>query len=80
MVTLRNAIGHTIRTIRTEQHLTLRQLSERSYISYPHISDVERGEKDLSYGLLEELATKGLRMPTEELMKAVIAFMEQENN
>jgi transcriptional regulator with XRE-family HTH domain len=79
MVTLGTAIGHTIRTIRHEQNLTLRQLSQRSYISLGHISDAERGDTDLSYKLLDDLATKGLRIPTEELMKAVVAFMEQEN-
>lgn len=79
MVTLSNAIGHTIRTMRIDHNLTVRQLSERAYISYGHLSDVERGDKYLSYALLEDVANKGFRMPTEELMKAVIAFMEQEN-
>jgi transcriptional regulator with XRE-family HTH domain len=79
MVTLRNAIGHTIKQLRLDNGLTVRELSARAYMSYGHLSDVERGDKDISYAYLDSVAKNGLRIPTEELMKAVVAFMEQEN-
>jgi transcriptional regulator with XRE-family HTH domain len=53
---LNNAIGHVLREIRLGKRLTLSQVSEKSFVSLGHISDTERGAKNISPDLLEALA------------------------
>ncbi len=49
---MRDAIGAVLRRRRQELGWTLREVSERSNVSTPHLSDVERGNKEVSSELL----------------------------
>jgi len=75
---LRHAIGHTIRSIRTEQGLSLRQVADSQFFSYGHLSDVERGVKEASTVLLECIA-KGLNRTTTQLMKEIYEYLEEQD-
>ncbi|WP_431219895.1 helix-turn-helix domain-containing protein [Leifsonia xyli] len=52
---LRHAIGSVLRRIRTERGTTLRELSERSRVSVPYLSEIERGRKEASSEILAAL-------------------------
>ncbi len=45
-----------IRRIRTERNLTIAQLAEKVGVSTPHMSEVERGKKNLNNHLIERLS------------------------
>lgn len=64
---LRSAMGHTARIIRQQKNLTLRQLSLRSGISLAHLSEFERGIKEMSSELLDSLAT-GLQIKQSDII------------
>jgi len=49
---LRHAIGSALRRLRLQRGLTLRQLSERSRVSLPYLSELERGRKEASSEIL----------------------------
>lgn len=70
---LQIAIGGTIRMLRTDKQLSLRQVSP--YISYGHLSDVERGVKAISPDLLEEISN-GLDLTVPDLLREVADYME----
>ena len=63
----KTALGSVIREIRLEQGKTLRQLSAIANVSLGHISDVERGTKDISSELVACIA-KGLGLPMAHLV------------
>lgn len=52
---MRHAIGSVLRRLRTERGATLRELSERSRISVPYLSEIERGRKEASSEILAAL-------------------------
>jgi transcriptional regulator with XRE-family HTH domain len=56
MMKLNEAIGDVLRQIRREKCMTLSQVSEKSFVSIPHISDTERGVTNISPDLLEAVA------------------------
>lgn len=72
---LKHAIGDTIRIIRTSNSLTLRQLSERSYVSLGYLSEIERGYKEASTTVLEAVA-KGLDVSTAQLIKEIYQYLQ----
>ena len=81
---LNDAIGDTLRTIRMEKNLTLRQVSAKGHIALGHISDVERGRKNASHDMLEAIAV-GLDISTVDLIGEVYDYMKiyeylKENN
>jgi len=53
----RVAVGQTIKALRTERGWTLRDLTGRSDVSTPYLSEIERGLKEPSGGALAQLAT-----------------------
>jgi transcriptional regulator with XRE-family HTH domain len=73
---LKHAMGTTIRRLRTEQGLTLRQLAEPNYISYSYLSDIERGAKEVSSTILEAIAD-GLHLSTAQLLKEIYDYLEE---
>lgn len=75
---LRTAVGGTIRKIRTEQGLTLREVSERKYISIGHWSEVETGKKDASNDMLEHMAN-ALDLSTIELIEQIYKYLKENN-
>lgn len=67
---LQDAIGETIRELRQEKQMTLRQLSALSFVSIGHLSEVERSVKLATPELLECIAF-GLEMPTWKFLMEV---------
>lgn len=72
---LLSAIGETLRSIRNERNLTLRQVSEGSHVSVSYLAEIERGEKDPSSRVLESVAA-GLDIETSELLIKISAALE----
>ena len=53
---LRGAIGHVLRELRTRDRRTLREVSEKAGVSLGYLSEVERGQKEASSELLSSIA------------------------
>ena len=64
---LRVAYGHVARRVRQTKNLSLRQVSEKAGISIAHLSEFERGIKEMSSELFIDLCT-ALGMKQSELM------------
>lgn len=71
---LKNAIGETLRELRQDKRLSLRELSSMSFVSIGHLSEIERSIKLATPDVLECLAF-GLEMPTWELLMEVAVKM-----
>ena len=69
---LRHAIGSVLRRLRTERGATLREVSERSRISVPYLSEIERGRKEASSEILAALC-RVLDLGEGQLMALVAA-------
>jgi transcriptional regulator with XRE-family HTH domain len=52
----RVALGHTLRELRTEQFRTLRQVAEVSTMALGYLSEIERGQKEVSSEILTDVA------------------------
>ena len=63
----RQALGEVIRTERLAKKFTMRDLCQRSFVSLGHLSEVERGVKEASSGIIDGLAN-GLDLETYELI------------
>ena len=74
---LLSAIGETLRTIRTENGLTLRQVAEGAHVSISYLAEIERGEKDPSSRVLESVA-EGLGVEVGDLLLRIAATLEPE--
>lgn len=74
---LLSAIGETLRSVRNERSLTLRQVSEGSHVSVSYLAEIERGEKDPSSRVLESVAV-GLDIEVSELLVRISATLEPE--
>jgi transcriptional regulator with XRE-family HTH domain len=72
---LLSAIGETLRSVRNERSLTLRQVSEGSHVSVSYLAEIERGEKDPSSRVLESVAF-GLDIEVSELLIKISAALE----
>lgn len=59
-------LGEYIREQRTNSRLTLRKLAETAGISFPYLSQIERGVRRPSAEMLQAIA-KGLRISAETL-------------
>lgn len=75
---LKHAVGDTIRTLRHERNMTLRNLSSKSHVALGHISDVERGRKGASNELLEAIAG-GLDLSTADLIWEIYEYLREHN-
>ncbi|MTD15643.1 helix-turn-helix domain-containing protein [Nakamurella sp. YIM 132087] len=54
---LREELGRSLRAARVDRRLTLRELAARSMVSRAYLSEIERGEKEISSELLAALCT-----------------------
>ncbi len=72
---LLSAIGETLRAIRTERGLTLRQVAEGAHVSISYLAEIERGEKDPSSRVLESVAG-GLEIEVGDLLLRIAATLE----
>jgi len=77
-MSLRNAIGGTIHSIRQDRQMTLRDLSSKSCVALGYISEVERGRKDPSDGVLEALAS-GLDLSMTDFIGEVYAYLKEQD-
>lgn len=55
MVLLREHIGHSLRSARTYQNRTLRDVAREARVSLGYLSEVERGQKEASSELLNAI-------------------------
>jgi hypothetical protein len=74
---LLSAIGETLRAIRTERGLTLRQVAEGAHVSISYLAEIERGEKDPSSRVLESVAG-GLEIEVGDLLLRIASTLEPE--
>jgi transcriptional regulator with XRE-family HTH domain len=63
-----NAVGTRIRTLREAMDLSLRDLAERSGVSAPMLSQVERGETSPTLSVAERIAD-GLELSLSQLLR-----------
>jgi transcriptional regulator with XRE-family HTH domain len=78
MMSLNSVIGESIRDIRKEKHLTLRQVSKKASIALGHLSDVETGKKNASNDLLEAIA-RGLEVTISDLIGEVYSYLKEQD-
>lgn len=64
---LRDILGVVLRSARVERRLTLRQLSLEANVSLGYLSEVERGEKEVSSEMLASIC-QALDMPLRQVL------------
>jgi transcriptional regulator with XRE-family HTH domain len=74
---LLSAIGETLRALRNERALTLRQVAEGAHVSISYLAEIERGEKDPSSRVLESIA-QGLGVAMGDLLLRIAVTLEPE--
>ena len=72
---LLSAIGETLRAERTERGLRLKKVAEGAHVSVSYLAEIERGEKDPSSKVLENVA-RSLEMEVSELLVRIAAALE----
>ena len=72
---LLSAIGETLRAERTERGLTLKKVAEGAHVSVSYLAEIERGEKDPSSRVLENIA-RGLDIEVSELLVRIASALE----
>lgn len=78
-VLLREAIGDSLRRVRTAQSRTLREVSSSARVSLGYLSEVERGRKEASSELLAAICD-ALAVPLSDVLSDVrqsVAASEQ---
>jgi hypothetical protein len=62
-ISFRRVLGEVLRSLRTKDKKTLREVSERAGVSLGYLSEVERGQKEASSELLGSIAAAlGMRL------------------
>ena len=74
LILYRDALGYTLRTRRLAKGKTLRQVAKAAPIALGYLSEVERGQKELSSELLVGLA-QGLDTTVGELTMSAAQVM-----
>ncbi|WEV73501.1 helix-turn-helix transcriptional regulator [Bifidobacterium sp. ESL0798] len=74
-ISLREAIGHVLRDLRTRDHKTLREVSEKAGVSLGYLSEVERGQKEASSELLASIA-ESLGLSTSQMLRMVADYLD----
>ena len=72
---LLSATGETLREVRKERGLTLRQVAEGAHVSVSYLAEIERGEKDPSSKVLESIA-EGLDIEVSGLLIRIAIALE----
>ncbi|MDA2986005.1 MAG: helix-turn-helix transcriptional regulator [Actinomycetota bacterium] len=70
MVLLRQEIGDVLRTHRQERGQTLRQVASKASVALGYLSEVERGQKEVSSEILASVAD-ALEVPLSVVMRDV---------
>lgn len=69
-------LGGALRAERNRRGLSLREVSERGFISLSFVAEVERGEKNPTVPMLEAIA-KGLGMTLGELLLLIAQEVDE---
>ena len=69
-ILLRHVIGEQLRRLRNEQNRTLREVSRAAQVSLGYLSEVERGQKEVSSEILASVAD-ALEVPLSVVMREV---------
>jgi len=64
----REALGEILREERLSQKMPMREVAGKSTLALGYLSEVERGQKEISSDLLESLAARGLGMETADIV------------
>jgi transcriptional regulator with XRE-family HTH domain len=72
---LLSAIGETLRAERTERGLTLKQVAEGAHVSVSYLAEIERGEKDPSSNVVENIA-RSLDIEVSDLLVRIASVLE----
>ena len=72
---LLSAIGETLRAERTERGLTLKKVAEGAHVSVSYLAEIERGEKDPSSRVLDNIA-RSLDMEVSKLLVRIASALE----
>lgn len=75
----RHALGHALYYERTRQSLTLREVSLKAPIALGYLSEVERGQKEISSEMLSAVA-KGFGKTTSEILREACDILALEEN
>ena len=70
MVIFRRLLGETLRQVRLERGMTLRDVSADARVSLGYISEIERGQKEASSELLASLCA-ALRVRLSDVLREV---------
>ena len=70
MVLLRQELGDVLRTHRQERGQTLRQVASKASVALGYLSEVERGQKEVSSEILASVA-EALEVPLSIVMRDV---------
>ena len=70
MVLVRQEIGDVLRDLRTQKGHTLRQVASRASVALGYLSEVERGQKEVSSEILASVAY-ALDTPVSQIMYEV---------
>lgn len=65
------AVGHTIRRLRQDKNLTLRDISSKSFIALGHLSAIETASRHPSLTTVEQICLYGLEIEMPDFMKEV---------
>lgn len=76
MVLLRQEIGEVLREVRQSQGLTLRQVANRANVALGYLSEVERGQKEVSSEILLAVSD-GLNTPLSKILSEVSSRIAQ---
>jgi transcriptional regulator with XRE-family HTH domain len=71
MIIMREVIGEKLRAERIRQNRSLRVVAKDSYMSLGYLSEIERGQKEMSSEILNQLC-KGLSLPVSDLLVEVL--------
>lgn len=61
-------VGKEIARLRKERGMTIRELSDKTGITYSSLPNIESGNTDIRIGTLEKIA-KGLRIKVSDIIK-----------
>ena len=67
--------GLLLRDLRTRDHKTLREVSEKAGVSLGYLSEVERGQKEASSELLSSIA-QSLGLSTAQMLRMVADYLD----
>jgi transcriptional regulator with XRE-family HTH domain len=70
MVLLRQELGDVLRDVRLQKAMTLRQVASRASVALGYLSEVERGQKEVSSEILASVAD-ALDAPVSVIMREV---------